>query len=186
MYIYFRYRLSGWVFEAIVIDVFRLSINKHTVSIQACFYHSRAHRGPFLSFLLWFIYISLSLAAIHLLSVVDVTYCYGDISITTIVIHSLLLFILSSPDHLFIYLCRPFHSSPHVFLIMLLFSPLVQPFLLYNYHACSRILDFLCAHQLLHQLYSKRTKTSMSASIMPQPFQKSIANRKKITLTSAV
>lgn len=31
---------------------------------------------------------------------------------------------LSPLDRLFIYLCHRFHSSPHVFLIMLLFAPI--------------------------------------------------------------
>lgn len=72
-------------------------------------------------------------AAIHLLYVVDVIFCYGDISIRAIVIHSPLLFILSLLDRPFIYLCHLFHSTPHVFFIMLLFSALVSLFLLYNY-----------------------------------------------------
>lgn len=63
----------------------------------------------------------------------DVIHCYGDISIKAIVIHSPLLFILSFLDRPFIYLCHLSHSSPHVFFIMLLFSPLVPLFLLYNY-----------------------------------------------------
>lgn len=63
----------------------------------------------------------------------DVIYCYVDMGIKAIVIHSPLLFILSFLDRPFIYLCHLFHSSPHVFFIMLLFSPLVLLFLLYNY-----------------------------------------------------
>lgn len=63
----------------------------------------------------------------------NVIYCYGDISIKAIVIHSPLLFILSRLDRPFIYLCHLFHSTPHVFFIMLLFSTLVSLFLLYNY-----------------------------------------------------
>ena len=63
----------------------------------------------------------------------DVIFCYGDISIRAIVIHSPLLFILSLLDRPFIYLCHLFHSTPHVFFIMLLFPSLVYLFLLYNY-----------------------------------------------------
>lgn len=63
----------------------------------------------------------------------DVIFCYGDISIRAIVIHSPLLFILSLLDRPFIYLCHLFHSTPHVFFIMLLFPSLVSLFLLYNY-----------------------------------------------------
>ena len=63
----------------------------------------------------------------------NVIYCYGDISIKAIVIHSSLLFILSRLDRPFIYLCHLFHSTPHVFFIMLLFPTLVSLFLLYNY-----------------------------------------------------
>lgn len=63
----------------------------------------------------------------------DVIFCYGDISIRAIVIHSPLLFILSLLDRPFIYLCHLFHSTPHVFFIMLLFPALVSLFLLYNY-----------------------------------------------------
>lgn len=63
----------------------------------------------------------------------NVIYCYGDISIKAIVIHSPLLFILSRLDRPFIYLCHLFHSTPHVFFIMLLFPTLVSLFLLYNY-----------------------------------------------------
>lgn len=63
----------------------------------------------------------------------DVIFCYGDISIRAIVIHSPLLFILSLLDRPFIYLCHLFHSTAHVFFIMLLFPSLVSVFLLYNY-----------------------------------------------------
>ena len=50
-----------------------------------------------------------------------------------IVIHSLLLLILSLLDRRFIYLCHLFHSTPHVFFIVLLFVFLVFLFLFYNY-----------------------------------------------------
>lgn len=122
------------------------------------------------------------------MSIVDVIYCYGDIGIKTIVIHSLLLFILSSPDRLFIYLCHPFHSSPHVFLIMLLFSPLVQLFLLYNYHQDESLIFnarvAISWPQL--DLEMHENKNSVNSSIMPEPSLKNIANRKKITLASAI
>ena len=56
-----------------------------------------------------------------------------------IVIHSLLLLILSLLDRRFIYLCHLFHSTPHVFFIVLLFVFLVFLFLFYNYqHAKAR------------------------------------------------
>ena len=58
---------------------------------------------------------------------------------TAIVIHSLLLLILSLLDRRFIYLCHLFHSTPHVFFIVLLFVFLVFLFLFYNYqHAKAR------------------------------------------------
>lgn len=72
-------------------------------------------------------------AAIQLLCSVDVIFCYGDISIRAIVIHSPLWFILSLLDRPFIYLCHLFHSTPHVFFIMLLFSAPVSLFLFCNY-----------------------------------------------------
>ena len=119
-------------------DCYRPILVEPSINIESAhklaFHQARVLLCSFLSFLVGFICWGLSRYAIQWLYIVDVAYCYGDISIKTIVIHSLLLFTLSSLDRLFIYLCHLFHSSPHVFLIMLLFSPLVHLFLLYNYH----------------------------------------------------
>lgn len=80
----------------------------------------------------------------------DVIYCYGDISIKAIVIHSPLLFILSRLDRPFIYLCHLLHSTPHVFFIMLLFPTLVSLFLLYNYQYAKARFTMTCRGGSVH------------------------------------